>query len=382
MAEPRRLLIWVQHLLGVGHLMRAAQIARAFDAAGWAVDFVAGGPAPARLALGGATLHQLPPLRASDSAFTGLLTARDTAPGQADWAARGAQIAGVVRDTPPDALLVEHFPFGRRAFRREIEAMLDVRDEVGRKPYVVVCSVRDILVARKPGRAAEAAELIEARFDQVLVHGDPALIPFGASFPCAARIDGRLRYTGYIGGDPVAPQEPGADGWGEIVVSAGGGAVGAGLIAAALDAAGRRGDGRRWRVLVGHAAGDAIDDLRRGAADTVTIEPARPDFRQLLANCAVSVSQAGYNTVVDLLQARARAVLVPFARDGETEQTLRAETLAGHGLARVVTETELDGPTLNAAIDAALAAPRGELAVRLDGEAETVRIVTELVEGL
>jgi predicted glycosyltransferase len=381
MTEPRRLLIWVQHLLGVGHLMRAAQIARAFDGAGWAVDFLSGGPAPATLALGGATLHQLPPLRAADAAFSGLRTTRGTAPADADWAARGAAIADVIRRDPPDAILVEHFPFGRRPFRPEIEAMLDVREDVGRKPYISVSSVRDVLVARKPGRAAEAADLIAARFDRVLVHGDPALIPFGASFPCAERIAGRLHYTGYIGGETVAAQGPGADGWDEIVVSAGGGAVGAGLIAAALDAAGRRGDGRRWRVLVGHAAADTIDDLRRRAPASVTIEPARRDFRQLLANCAASASQAGYNTVVDLLQARARAVLVPFAHDGETEQTLRAETLAEHGLAQVVAERALSGAALNAALDTALAAPRGDLAVRLDGEAETVRCVAELVAG-
>ncbi|MEQ8702208.1 MAG: glycosyltransferase, partial [Bauldia litoralis] len=94
------------------------------------------------------------------------------------------------------------------------------------------------------------------------------------------------------------------------------------------------------------------------------------------------VSQAGYNTVVDILQARARAVLVPFARDGETEQTLRAETLARRGLARVVAETALSGAALNTAIDAALAAPRVDLAVRLNGEAESVRLVTKMVDAL
>lgn len=379
MADRRRLTIWVQHLLGIGHLMRAAQVARAFAAAGWAVDFLSGGPAPAGLRLGGATLHQLPPLRAADAAFSALVTAPGTPPGPADWAARRAVIAERIRQSPPDAVLIEHFPFGRRAFRPEIEALLDLRAAAAALPFTTVCSVRDILVARKPARAAEAAALVEARFDRVLVHADPALIAFGASFPCADRIADRLRYTGYIGGDPVAPQAPGVVGWDEIVVSAGGGAVGAGLIDAALDAAARRGDGRRWRLLVGHAAGAAIDALRRQAPAKVTVEPARPDFRQLLANCAVSVSQAGYNTVVDLLQARARAVVVPFARDNETEQTLRAQTLADHGLARVVTEAALDGVALNAAIDAALAAPRGDFAVRLDGEAETVRVVGDLV---
>lgn len=382
MAERRRLLIWVQHLLGVGHLMRAAQIGRAFDAAGWSVDILSGGPPMPGVAFGGATVHQLPPLHAADAAFSSLLTEAGVEPGEGDWADRAAIIAKVIGSTLPDAVLTEHFPFGRRPFYREIGSLLGFREALTNKPYITVCSVRDILVARKPVRAAETAALVASRFDRVLVHGDPALIEFGASFPQAVRIARQLSYTGYIGGDPVARQKPGAAGWEEIVVSAGGGAVGAGLAAGAVDAARHRSDGRRWRILVGHAAGKtAIGKLRQGAPDTVTIEPARPDFRQLLANCAVSVSQAGYNTVVDLLQARARAVLVPFAREGETEQTLRAETLAGHGLAHVVVEAELTGAALNSAIDAALAAPPAELTVRLDGEAETVRLVTKMVDG-
>jgi predicted glycosyltransferase len=77
----------------------------------------------------------------------------------------------------------------------------------------------------------------------------------------------------------------------------------------------------------------------------------------MLARCAVSVSQAGYNTVVELLAAGARAVLVPFAAAGETEQTRRAELLAGRGLAQVVVEPELTPARLAEAIDRALAAP-------------------------
>ncbi len=383
MAEARQLLIWAQHLLGVGHLMRAAQIASAFAAAGWAVDLVSGGPPVPRLPLGGATLHQLPPLRAADAAFSALATEAGQTPEEADWQARSAALAALIADRPPDAILIEHYPFGRRPFRHEIAEMLEFRATLTNKPYASVSSVRDVLVARKSERAAEAADVIEARFDRVLVHGDPALIPFGASFPCADRIASKLSYTGYIGGAPVARQRPGADGWDEIVVSAGGGAVGAGLARAAIEAARGRSDGRRWRILVGHVAGQAgIEGLRRDAPDTVTVEPVRPDFRQLLANCAASVSQAGYNTVVDLLQARARPVLVPFASGSETEQTLRAETLARHGLAQVLAEDALSGTALNRAIDAALAAPAADLAVRLDGEAETVRQVAALVDAL
>ena len=54
------------------------------------------------------------------------------------------------------------------------------------------------------------------------------------------------------------------------------------------------------------------------------VEPARADFRALLRNAALSISQAGYNTVVETLCCADRAVLVPFGTERETEQTDRA----------------------------------------------------------
>ena len=51
----------------------------------------------------------------------------------------------------------------------------------------------------------------------------------------------------------------------------------------------------------------------------------------------MSVSQAGYNTVLDI-SLRARAVLVPFAAERETEQLVRAERLAALGAVEPVRE--------------------------------------------
>ena len=61
----------------------------------------------------------------------------------------------------------------------------------------------------------------------------------------------------------------------------------------------------------------------------------------MLRRCRVSVSQAGYNTVLDILAAGARAVVVPFASERETEQQLRAERLAARGVLELLPETQL-----------------------------------------
>ena len=79
--------------------------------------------------------------------------------------------------------------------------------------------------------------------------------------------------------------------------------------------------GHGWRILTGASLGDGeLAALRDSAPPGVAVERFRPDFATLLRHCHVSVSQAGYNTVLDLLAAKARAVLVPFAAERETEQ--------------------------------------------------------------
>ena len=99
----------------------------------------------------------------------------------------------------PDAVVLEGFPFARRAFRFELDPLLEaVRAAPRRLP--VICSVRDIVVVRNdPQRHREIVDRVRRDIDRVLVHGDPALIPFDASFPPAPDIADRLVYTGYVG---------------------------------------------------------------------------------------------------------------------------------------------------------------------------------------
>jgi predicted glycosyltransferase len=92
------------------------------------------------------------------------------------------------------------------------------------------------------------------------------------------------------------------------------------------------------------------------------------------------VSQAGYNTVVETLQAGARAVLVPFAGAGEMEQTLRARLLAERGLVQVVEEDRLTPAALAAAIDRAAGGPRpASKTVDLGGARRSAELLREWV---
>lgn len=372
-----KILFHVQHLLGIGHDRRAALVARGLAAAGAAVTLARGGHPVPGVDYGPTAVIQLPPVRAADGSFKVLLD-ENGAPIDDAWRdRRRAAALEALESVAPDVLLVESFPFARRAFRFELIPLLQAARARGVRTAV---SVRDILVTKPdPARLNEVVDTVTRFVDRVLVHGDPDLIPFGATFPAADRIADRIVYTGYVAAPPPAVAD-GGDGRDEVVVSVGGGAVGVPLLRAALGARplSTARDGV-WRLLAGPDVPDwDFAALVAEAPPGVVVERARRDFPALLARCRLSVSQAGYNTVMDLLQAGCRSVVVPFATGGETEQATRARLLAGRGRLTVVDEATLSPATLAAGIDAALAAPEpAPLPMALSGAERAAQILTQ-----
>jgi predicted glycosyltransferase len=378
----RSILFHVQYLLGIGHLQRSLRIANALARDGFAVTLASGGvPVAELMADPSIRIVQLPPIRARDARFE----LEDGAGRPVDDALRGARRAALLAAfaaARPDAVILEGFPFARRAFRFELDPLIAAVHATEPRPRLI-CSVRDIVTTRDdPARLHEIVERVLREFDAVLVHGDPALIPFEASFPAARDIADRLIYTGYVS-PPAEPATETQAAGGGVVVSAGGGAAGRALLDAALEAR-RQGclAGLPWLLLAGTNLPEAeFAALRRAAPPFVTIERFRRDFAGLLRGCRVSVSQAGYNTVLDILAARARAVLVPFAAARETEQLMRAERLMALGAAELVRESELTPRHLAAAIERAAAREPPSLAIDTAGAIRSARLIAALVAG-
>ena len=362
-----RVFLYVQHLLGIGHLKRAATLAGALRDAGFQVTLASGG-----MPVQGVEALQLPPA-SSDASFKHLLDERGRPVDDAWKAKRRDALLAAWRAAEADALLVELFPFGRRQMRFELLPLLEAARLRRPKP-LVVCSARD-LIQWRPTREPEMLDAFERYFDRLLVHGDPAVARF--NFGLADKLAGKLHYTGYIVNDFSREENTGA---GEVLVSAGGGAVGQPLLEAALDARPLTSlRSHAWRILAGVNAPDAsLAALRARAGSGVVVERARQVFTARLATCVLSVSQAGYNTVMETLSARARSVMVPFAGGGEAEQTMRTRLLVARGLVEMVEEEALNARSLAAAIERALARPRpapGD--IDLDGAAASARLLRQ-----
>jgi len=373
----RRVLFYVQHLLGIGHVKRAEILAGAMQEAGLEVTVALGGTPLPEAPFRGVSTVQLPVAAIANADFSTLLGAEGRPVDDAWKANRTAALLRLYQWVDPDVLLVELFPFGRRQFRFELLPLLDVARRSNRR---VACSVRDILVAaKKPGQDAETADLVRRHFDAVLVHGDPAVIPFEATFGEAARISDLIRYTGYVTG-PLTDAEA-RGGHGEVLVSAGGGAVGGSLLVTAMKARVLTPlADRTWRFLAGPNCPDEVFARVSALAGAgMIVERFRDDFRGRLRVAALSISQGGYNSTVDVLCANVPAVLVPYETKGETEQRLRAEVLARRGLVSVVPAAELSPARLAAGIADALASPsRAPRDIDFAGAATTAAMVGEL----
>jgi predicted glycosyltransferase len=383
-------LFYVQHLLGIGHLRRALRIVEALSRYGVAVSLVSGGePLPILKCGSSREIIQLPPIRARGADFRELVDAAGRPIDDELRGARRAALLAAFEAAQPDAVLIEAFPFSRRAFRFELGPLVDAAWSRQPRP-LVLCSLRDIVVVRNDAeRYREIVDLVRTGFDYVLVHGDPAFIPLDVSFPAASEISDRLIYTGYIGATDRSGRVadvPGRDeivGADEVVVSVGGGAVGGVLLSTAIESH-RQGclAELTWRFL----AGPNLPELEfRGLAECLPersiLERFRPDFPQILRRCRVSVSQAGYNTILDVLAARATAVVVPFAAERETEQGLRAQRLAARGVFELVHEHELSPERLAQAIGRAITRPPEPIMIATDGARRTGALIADMIRS-
>jgi len=371
-------MIYVQHLLGIGHLQRMSLLCNALHRNAFDVSLVTGGMPISVPLCAGIKVYQLAPVRSCDGHFENLVDECGQPIDERWKKLRSDQLLTLFNEQSPDALITETFPFGRRMMRFELLPLLNAARQHPGAP-IIISSIRDILQPKsKPHRNEEIRQLVDAYYDKILIHGDDRLTTLADTFPLAADIAHKISYTGYI--SEPAKSKPQSDiGKNEVVVSGGGGIASIPLLKCAISARHLSAtDDRRWRLLVGpNIDQESFVTLQKLAGEGIIIERNRPDFFALLHNCAISVSQAGYNTVVDILNSGARAVLVPFSNAGEVEQTLRANLLQKHNRVVALTQDDLTPASLAAAIKRATHMLQPTVDIRMNGAECSAKLVKE-----
>lgn len=366
-------MIYVQHLLGVGHLNRSIQLASSLAERGFQVELVSGGLPQSGQLVEGIHLSQLPPLRSIDGTFTRLVDS-DGNEIDPDWKRRRRTLLlDIFNRFQPEVLITETFPFGRRMMRFELLPLLE-RAQAGANRPLLISSIRDILQPKsKPGRNQEICDLIERYYDHVLVHGDAQIATLGDSFSLAGRISEKISYSGYIGNLNHASPPPG-EGFDEVLVSAGGSATGLEILKTAIAAKPLSCfDHLPWRLLVSPAISEGqFMALKASAGEGIILQRNRTDFTGLVQRARLSISQAGYNTITDILQSNTAACVIPYAEADEVEQTIRARRLQDKGRLVMLEESQLSPATLAAAMQQAARLTPAMSPPKLDGARQSV----------
>jgi predicted glycosyltransferase len=123
-----------------------------------------------------------------------------------------------------------------------------------------------------------------------------------------------------------------------------------------------------WVWLQGEASGIEGVELVRHV----------PDLTAQMRQSAVSVSQCGYNSALDIVQSGVPALVVPYGDDKENEQRDRAERLARLGVVRMLLPGELNADALAAEIRNLPGFVPAAAAIGLDGAERSA----EILQGL
>jgi predicted glycosyltransferase len=376
-------LFYCQHSVGLGHLTRSYALCAALTEH-FRVVLLCGGALPEGIrAPDGVEIVALPPLGVGPDG--GFMSHDSRFAVDEAWAARQERILAALREVRPRAVLVELFPFGRAKFARELVPLLEAARASG---ALAVCSLRDILVSRRTDQQAHddrARALAEAHLDAVLVHSDPAFARLEETFAPRTPLGVPVHYTGFVVRGGERPEPARLPGPRSVVVSAGGGLVGEPLLRSAAAAHRSLWPAATMRLIAGPLLPEAAwQRLQAAVAGRPGIELVRvvPDLAAELRGATASVSQAGYNTALEVVRSGVPALVVPYATPEEDEQLRRARRLERVGALRVLDPARLRPDALAHEIARLFHFRPRPAMVDCSGAATASRIVHELaLEG-
>ena len=408
-----RVAFYSQHLIGVGHHFRNRQIVNGLVKT-CDVFFLDGGRP-----ISGADLDErvtrisLPPLRTGAQGIEPVDKESDL---QAVMHERQVRLSKAMEQICPDVFCVEFFPFSRWSLKSEILNTIIRLNQInpGAK---VLCSLRDIptraksdklqptvaLAQRRDGDAIrfysvpfggihheymafnrryyeEVVPTLNQYFDAVMVHGDSQLSRLEDHFPWVDDIGIPVVYTGFISEKLKDASRPDGAPNRYVLVSAGGGVEGLALVAPCIEAWKQLDrddalDGREMVIFAGAFIDEThFDALRELCGDgPFHIERFTSNFLAWMKHADLSISRAGYNTCMNVLETQVPSLLVPsIAMD---DQEFRAQQLMGLGIAQVIHPDQLDVTKMAKTVAEMLKSSVPEHHLSMDGAVHTRKFI-------
>lgn len=430
--EKLRVYFPVESLAGLGHFNRAGLLVEALHAAGMEVTVGSGTFVDEQRFFPNARRISLPTYvhRTQDGKFTAwdeagqkrLVTNFD----MNKWKQERSQAhRDIVRDVKPHIIIVEFWPFSRRNLTHEVSAMYAEASKHTARPMLIT-SVCDVVkgdvdqmkggkIANQEKNDQSAVEKLQ-KVDAIIIHGDERLVGLDKSFTGLHHITDKTYYSGYVVADIPQRDSTRADQDRPVLLHVGSGSNGTDFLMSAAKAwqnASPDLKAHTWHFVTGPRFPDGgWESLARILAEQGTthvtegntpyrvspegirpdfvLEKYRPDLVDLIANSAVSVSYAGYNTTQEVLASGVRALLVPKLKRQEQEGTVwfdaeqshRLDVLNKAGLVHTLAAKEALNPLkLAQAIHHAYKTPAASHApVDFDGARQTADLIGKLYD--
>jgi len=388
--KEHKIAFYCQHVLGIGHFHRSLEICRVLAATD-KVTLITGGP-PVPADFSGFEKLQLPGLQ-MDADFRELVPCSETELSVEDIKKlRQAQLYSFFEQEQPDIFITELYPFGRKAFRFELDPVLKAVKSGQLAPCFCCASVRDILVEKDTGRTKFEARVVATLndyFDLVLVHADPHVIQLGATFEQIDAIKIPIHYTGFISKTSSRNKEIHASSEQIpahkklIVASIGGGNVGSSFLMKVVEGFKVLCEDRTdvfLQIFCGpYCPDEAFYALQEQIDAQIGVARFTSRFAHWLQAATLSVSMGGYNTCMDLLQAGVPALVYPFAQN--REQKLRISLLEKKSEIALLSEEDLTPKRFCSLLQKGLQKSRKQTAININGAAETARQIRRATRG-
>ncbi|WP_411076091.1 glycosyltransferase family protein [Streptomyces sp. cmx-4-7] len=282
----------------------------------------------------------------------------------------------------PDALLVDHLPWG---WRDELAAAIESTPRT-KKILTLRGVLFDAPTTRDEYVAGGRAEWITTHYDAICVHNDPDVFKLESEYAFPPSLTKKLSYSGYLAAPPAhsrveARQLLGLPRTSRVaVITMGGGQGAADIWHAALKAVGPLEFDTVHCVLGPYLEPEVRDHILATGNRVPGFEAVdfSVDLPLWLRSADLVVSAAGAGGLGEILATGGNAVVIP-RQLREAEQRIHARRLEELGLVRMVDLEDIGSDRLRTQIEAAMAEPllRRQPRLLFDGATATARRVLE-----
>ena len=390
----KKIMFYCQNLMGMGHLVRSAEIIRSLVTE-FEVCLIDGGPVVQNFEIPNSVrIIRIPALRVRNRS---LEVVNSNLSLEEVKEIRKNRLLQIFHEFRPHCLITEGYPFSKGKLAFELIPLLE-EVKLTRGRTKAVCCVRDIVLSKntyqdKAKLEIKKRDLMNQYYDMLLVHSDPRIHKLEENFSLTEEIECEINYTGYVAQSPPENLPPTAEDIAAlsrkeptILVSIGGGRFGHELIEKVLEASIilEKFLPHKIQIFAGpFMPEEKFLELQKLAANKININLRKYTAHLLsyMKKAALSISLGGYNTTMNVLRTGVNAMIYP-SNDGN-EQRIRSEKLENLGIIELIRPQDLQCERLAQKIITSLHKKRvSDVSnyVELQGAQNTTNFIQELLK--